>query len=91
MTALLRRLPSSSEQTSLISIRYILTQDSNRSFTVPVSRFPGGVLCAAASVMLLLCALHLSARESLPAGFCLSAVALGLLLAAVASLKAGMR
>ena len=56
-----------------------------------MSRFPGGVLCAVASAMLMLCALHLSARESLPAGFCLSAVALGLLLAAVASLRAGMR
>ena len=54
-----------------------------------MSRFPGGVLCAAASVMLLLCALHLSARESLAAGLFVAAVALGLLLAAVASLKAG--
>lgn len=56
-----------------------------------MSRFPGGVLCAAASIMLMLCALHLSAHESLSAGCFLSAVALGLLLAAVASLKAGMR
>jgi len=58
---------------------------------VPVSRLPGGVLCAAASVMLLLCALHLSARESLVAGLFVAAVALGLLLAAVASLKTGAR
>lgn len=56
-----------------------------------MSRFPGGVLSAAASVMLLLCALHLSARESVAAGLCVAAVALGLLLAAVASLKAGTR
>ncbi|HEX8148617.1 MAG TPA: hypothetical protein VF591_15660 [Pyrinomonadaceae bacterium] len=54
-----------------------------------MSRFPGGVLCAAASVTLLLCALHLWGHES--AGACLSVatVALGLLLAAVASLRAG--
>ena len=58
---------------------------------MPVSRFPGGVLCAAASFMLMLCALHLSARESVAAGLCLAAVALGLLLAAVASLRAGIR
>jgi multisubunit Na+/H+ antiporter MnhB subunit len=58
---------------------------------VPVSRFPGGVMCAAASVMLLLCALHLSARESVAAGLCVAAVALGLLLAAVASLRARIR
>ena len=56
-----------------------------------MSRFPGGVLCAAASVMLLLCALHLSARESLAAGLFMAALALGLLLAAVASLKARAR
>ena len=91
MTTLFRRLPSCSEQTPLTSTRHIFTQDSKKGFTVPVSRFPGGVLCAVASAMLMLCALHLSARESLPAGFCLSAVALGLLLAAVASLRAGMR
>lgn len=56
-----------------------------------LSRLPGGVLCAAASVMLLFCALHLSARESLAAGLCVAAVALGLLLAAVASLRTGTR
>ena len=56
-----------------------------------MSRFPGGVLCAVASVMLMLCAFHLSGRESLPAGLFLSAVALGLLLAAVAAMRAGMR
>jgi hypothetical protein len=55
-----------------------------------VSRFPGGVvLCAVSSFLLILCALHLSARESLAAGLCVAAVALGLLLAAVASLRAG--
>ena len=83
--------PSFPEQTSHAPGRHSLTQDSARGFTIPVSRFPGGVLCAAASVMLLLCAFYLSADESLPAGLCLSAVALGLLLAAVASLRAGMR
>jgi hypothetical protein len=46
-------------------------------------------MCAAVSIMLLLCALHLSARESVAAGLCVAAVALGLLLAAVASLRAG--
>jgi len=56
-----------------------------------MSRFPGGVLCAAASFLLMLCALHLSARESLGGGLCVAAVALGLLLAAVASLRAGTR
>ena len=56
-----------------------------------MSRFPGGVLCAAASIMLLLCALHLSARESLSAGLCVAATALVLLLAAVAALRAGAR
>ena len=35
--------------------------------------------------------LHLSARESVGAGLCVAAVAFGLLLAAVASLKAGTR
>jgi hypothetical protein len=54
-----------------------------------MSRFPGGVLCVAASFTLILCALHLSARESVWAGLSLAAVALGLLLAAVASLRAG--
>jgi hypothetical protein len=39
--------------------------------------------------MLMLCALHLSARESVWAGACLAVIALGLLLAAIASLKAG--
>jgi hypothetical protein len=48
-------------------------------------------MCTAASAMLLLCALHLSARESLAAGLCVAAVALGMLLAAVASLRAGTR
>ena len=56
-----------------------------------MSRFPGGVLCGVASIMLMLCALHLSARESLTAGLCLAAVALGLLLAAAASIRAGTR
>lgn len=56
-----------------------------------MSRFPGGLLCAVASVMLLLCALHLSARESVFDSLFVAAVALGLLLAAVASLRAGMR
>jgi len=56
-----------------------------------MSRFPGGVLCAAASFMLMLCALHLWGRESAAAGFCVAAAALGLLLAAVASLRAGAR
>jgi hypothetical protein len=41
--------------------------------------------------MLMLCALHLSARESVGAGLCVAAIAFGLLLAAVASLKAGTR
>ena len=54
-----------------------------------MSRFPGGVLCAAASVMVMLCALHIVARESAWAGLSVAAVALGLLLAAIASLKAG--
>jgi hypothetical protein len=56
-----------------------------------VSRFTGGVLCAAASVTILLCALHLWARESAGAGLAVAAVALGLLLAAVASMRAGAR
>jgi hypothetical protein len=56
-----------------------------------MSRFPGGALCAVASIMLTPCALHLSARESVWAGACVAVVALGLLLAAVASLKAGTR
>jgi hypothetical protein len=54
-----------------------------------VSRFPGGVLCLVVSIMLMLCALHLSARESVWAGACVAVIALGLLLAAIASLKAG--
>ena len=54
-----------------------------------MSRFPGGMLCAAASVTLTLCALHLWGRESAGAGLSVAAVALGLLLAAVASLRAG--
>lgn len=56
-----------------------------------MSRFPGGVLCAAASIMLILCALHLSARESVRNGLSVAVVALGLMLAAVASLKAGTK
>ena len=56
-----------------------------------MSRFPGGVLCAASSVLLMLCAFHLSARESPSAGCFVSAVALGLLLAAVASMRGGVR
>ena len=56
-----------------------------------MSRFPGGVLCGVASVMLMLCALHLSARESVGAGAFVEVIALGLLLAAIASLKAGKR
>lgn len=56
-----------------------------------MSRFPGGVLCAAAAIMLMLSALHLSAWESIWAGACVAAVALGLFLAAVASLRARAR
>ena len=56
-----------------------------------MSRFPGGVLCAAASVMMLLCAVHLWGRESAGASLSVAAVATGLLLAAVASLRAGTR
>ena len=56
-----------------------------------MSRFPGGVLCAAASVMLMLCALELWASESVGAALSVAAVALGLLLAAVASMRAGPR
>jgi hypothetical protein len=56
-----------------------------------MSRFPGGVLCVVAAIMLTLCALQLSAWESILAGACVAAVALGLLLAAVASLRAGAR
>jgi hypothetical protein len=41
--------------------------------------------------MLILCALHLWARESAGAGLTVAAVALGLLLAAAASLRAGTR
>jgi len=55
-----------------------------------MSRFPGGVLCAISSVTLLLCALHLWARESVGGGLSVAAVGLGLLIAAVASLRAGM-
>ena len=54
-----------------------------------VPRFSGGVLCGVASLTLILCALHLSARESAGAGLFVAAVALGLLLAAVASMRAG--
>ena len=54
-----------------------------------MSRFPGGVLCAAASVMLILCAVHLWGRESAGASVPVAAVALGLLLAAVGSLREG--
>ena len=54
-----------------------------------MSRFPGGVLCAISSVTLLLCALHLWVREAAGGGLCVAAVALGLLLAAVASMRAG--
>jgi hypothetical protein len=54
-----------------------------------VSRFPGGVLCVVVSAMLMLCALHLSARESVWAGAFVGVIALGLLLAAIASLKEG--
>lgn len=56
-----------------------------------MSRLPGGVLCAAASFMLILCALHLSARESVGTGLFVAVVALGLMLAAIASLKAGIK
>ena len=56
-----------------------------------MSRFPGGVLCAAASVMLVLCALDLWAGETVGAALPVAAVGLGLLLAAVASMRAGMR
>jgi len=41
--------------------------------------------------MLTLCALHLSAHESVGAALSVAGVALGLLLAAVASMRAGMR
>jgi hypothetical protein len=41
--------------------------------------------------MLILCALHLWARESAGAGLSVAAVALGLLIAAVASLRAHKR
>lgn len=58
---------------------------------MPVTRFSGGVLCVVASVMLILCALHLWARESAGAGLSVAAVALGLLIAAVASLRAHKR
>jgi hypothetical protein len=54
-----------------------------------MSRFPGGVLCAISSAALLPCAFHLSARDSAGAGLSVAAVAIGLLLAAVASLRAG--
>ena len=54
-----------------------------------MSRFVGGVLCAAASVMAMLCALHLSARESAGAALFVTVVALGLLLGVVASTRAG--
>ena len=56
-----------------------------------MSRFPGGVLCVVAAIMLTLCALQLSAWGAILAGACVAAVALGLLLAAVASLRAGAR
>jgi multisubunit Na+/H+ antiporter MnhB subunit len=55
-----------------------------------MSRFPGGVLCAVSSVTLMLCALHLWGRESAGAGLSVAAVAVALLLAAVASMRAGM-
>ena len=55
-----------------------------------MSRFTGGVLCGVASLMLVLCALHLSARGSVGAAFFVTAVAFGLLLATVSSLRAGM-
>jgi hypothetical protein len=54
-----------------------------------MSRFPGGLLCAVASLTLMLCALHLCGRESAGAELSVAAVALGLLLAAVASMRAG--
>jgi multisubunit Na+/H+ antiporter MnhB subunit len=54
-----------------------------------VSRFPGGVLCVVVSVMLMLCALRLSARESVWAGAFVAVVALGLLFAAITSLRTG--
>jgi hypothetical protein len=56
-----------------------------------MSRFPGGVLCAVAAIMLVLSALDLSAWESIWAGVCAAAVALGLLLAGASSLRAGAR
>ena len=59
--------------------------------TVPASRYPGGVPCAAASAMLMLCALQRWASETLGAALSLAAVALGLLLAAAAPRRAGMR
>ena len=48
-------------------------------------------MCFVASVMLLLCALHLWARESAGAGLSVAAVGLGLLVAAVASLRTHKR
>ena len=56
-----------------------------------MSRLPGGVLWAAASVKLVLCALELCAVETVGAALSVAAVGLGLLLAAVASMRAGMR
>lgn len=56
-----------------------------------MARFPGGVLCAAASVSLILCALHMWASAAVGAALSVAAVALGLLLAAVASMRAGTR
>ncbi|MDT5293812.1 MAG: hypothetical protein QOJ76_692 [Acidobacteriota bacterium] len=56
-----------------------------------MSHFPGGVLCASASFMLLLCALHLWAHESVSAGVFVALIAFGLLLSAMRLLKSRRR
>ena len=58
---------------------------------MPVPRFMGGVLCAVASLTLLLCALNLCARESVGAGVFLALIAFALLFSAMKSLRAGGR
>ena len=52
-----------------------------------MSHRPSGILCVATSLMLLLCAFHLSARESVGAGVFVALISFGLLLAAMRSLK----
>jgi hypothetical protein len=51
-----------------------------------MSRLSVGVLCTVASLMVLLCALHLSVRESVGAGIFVALIAFGLLLSAMRSL-----